>query len=192
MSEWKKNKLGELIELKYGKDHKHLGNGNIPVYGSGGIMRYADKAIYSDVSILIPRKGSLNNIFYRDKPFWTVDTMYFAKVNKYANAYYLYSYLSILNLKHEEFENPDETQYRIIENYKYINTYYDKLLFDSDGNFDDTKFNYYLTYLLNRISIVEIEITSSHNVAMIFEVVNDRGLGLKPFEINHDYKIQEN
>ncbi|OXB22553.1 hypothetical protein B0A80_15705 [Flavobacterium tructae] len=93
------------------------------------------------------------------------------------------AFAAILALKHEGFINADETQYRIIENYKFISTYYDKLFFEGDNKFDATKFNYYLTYLLNRISIVEIQITSSHNVAMIFEVVNDRGLGLKPFEI---------
>ena len=45
------------------------------------------------------------------------------------------------------------------------------------------KVTYYLTYLLDRISIVEIRIERQENVAMIFEVVNDRGLGLRPYEI---------
>ena len=93
------------------------------------------------------------------------------------------AFSAILNKTYKDFENADETQYRIIENYKFINDYLNDFFFDSEGNFNAIKFNYYLTYLLNRISIVEIEITSSHNVAMIFEVVNDRGLGLKPFEI---------
>jgi uncharacterized protein with ParB-like and HNH nuclease domain len=93
------------------------------------------------------------------------------------------AFSSILNLKYNDFEDPDETQCRIIENYVYISNYFDSIFFDSDKIFDSIKFNYYLTYILNRLSIVEIEITSAHNVAMIFEVVNDRGLGLKPFEI---------
>lgn len=93
------------------------------------------------------------------------------------------AFSAILNNTYDEFVNADETQYWIIYNYKYISNYFDELFFDSQGNFNAIKFNYYLTYLLYRISIVEIEITSSHNVAMIFEVVNDRGLGLKPFEI---------
>lgn len=38
MSEWKTYKLSELVEIKYGKDHKHLTDGEIPLYGSGGIM----------------------------------------------------------------------------------------------------------------------------------------------------------
>ena len=93
------------------------------------------------------------------------------------------AFSSIINKTYDELDNIDETQQKIIDNYKFINSYFDKFLFDSEKKFDPIKFNYYLTYLLNRISIVEIEITSSHNVAMIFEVVNDRGLGLKPFEI---------
>ena len=79
--EWKTVKLGEVITIKYGKDHKALGAGSIPVYGSGGIMRYADKAICDKPSILIPRKGSLNNIFYVNKPFWTVDTMFWSIID---------------------------------------------------------------------------------------------------------------
>jgi type I restriction enzyme S subunit len=74
-------KLGDLIEIKYGKDHKHLGNGTIPVYGSGGVMRYANKYLYDNESILIPRKGTLNNVFYVTGQFWTVDTIFWSKIN---------------------------------------------------------------------------------------------------------------
>lgn len=95
MTEWKECKLGDVLEIKYGKDHKKLDDGIIPVYGSGGIMRYADTAIYKDESILIPRKGSLNNIFYLNKPFWTVDTLFYTKPNKNViNTKFLYYQLS--------------------------------------------------------------------------------------------------
>lgn len=82
MIEWKECKLGEVLEIKYGKDHKQLNDGAIPVYGSGGIMRFGNKALYDKKSILIPRKGSLNNIFYKDEPFWTVDTMFWSKIDE--------------------------------------------------------------------------------------------------------------
>lgn len=81
MSEWKEYKLGDLLTIKYGKDHKQLSDGVYPVYGSGGIMRYANKYLYDKESILIPRKGSLNNIFYEDKAFWTVDTMFWSEID---------------------------------------------------------------------------------------------------------------
>jgi type I restriction enzyme S subunit len=56
------------------------GIGYIPVYGSGGVMRMANRAAYDKASVLIPRKGSIGNLFYVDKPFWTVDTAFYTKV----------------------------------------------------------------------------------------------------------------
>lgn len=82
MCEWKKESLGNVLEVKYGKDHKTLKEGDIPCYGSGGLMRYVNEQLYDKESILIPRKGSLNNIMYQDKPFWTVDTMFWSKIDE--------------------------------------------------------------------------------------------------------------
>jgi type I restriction enzyme S subunit len=73
--------LGEFAKISNGKDHKLLGDGDIPVYGSGGIMRYANQFIYDKQSVLIPRKGSIGNIFYLDIPFWTVDTIFYTKID---------------------------------------------------------------------------------------------------------------
>ncbi len=77
--EW--SALGEVARIKNGKDHKSLSEGSIPVYGSGGIMRYVNKYAYDQPSVLIPRKGSLGNLFYIDKPFWNVDTIFYTEVN---------------------------------------------------------------------------------------------------------------
>ncbi len=82
MSEWKEYKLGDVAEVKYGKAHQSLADGNIPTYGSGGLMRFVEKSLYDDESILIPRKGTLNNIIYKNEPFWTVDTMFYTKLDK--------------------------------------------------------------------------------------------------------------
>ena len=91
MEEWKEYKLGDVLTIKYGKDHKHLADGDIPIYGSGGIMRYGERSLYEGPSILIPRKGSLNNIMYSDKPFWTVDTMFWSIINEeVANPLFVY------------------------------------------------------------------------------------------------------
>lgn len=75
---WKVGLLGNLIEIKYGKDHKKLLDGIYPVYGSGGFMRFVDKSLYTGESVLIPRKGSLNNVMYVNESFWTVDTMFYS------------------------------------------------------------------------------------------------------------------
>lgn len=74
-------RLGEVLRIKNGKDHKPLGDGEIPVYGSGGVMRYVDTAAADGPSVLIPRKGSLGNIFYVEGPFWVVDTIFRTEID---------------------------------------------------------------------------------------------------------------
>jgi type I restriction enzyme S subunit len=92
-------KLKELLSIKNGKDHKELNDGNFPIFGSGGIMRFGDRAIYNDESILLPRKGTLSNIQYVNKPFWTVDTIYYSIINKsLASPFYLFNYIKSLDL----------------------------------------------------------------------------------------------
>lgn len=88
-------------------------------------------------------------------------------------------------IERQPIEPEDETQQRIKENFEVISDYYDNFLRDEEGSsrYDLAKLTYYITYVLDRISIVEIKIEKQRNVAMIFEVVNDRGLGLKPYEI---------
>ena len=74
--------LSDILTVCYGKDHKRLGSGEIPCYGSGGIMRYVDESLYNGESVLIPRKGSLNNVLYVNEPFWTVDTMFYTHMTR--------------------------------------------------------------------------------------------------------------
>ncbi|WP_338997450.1 restriction endonuclease subunit S [Lactococcus formosensis] len=82
LDNWNVVKLSDVIQIKYGKDHKKLAEGNIPVYGTGGIMRYVDRPLYCKKSVLIPRKGSLGNLYFVDKPFWTVDTLFYTEIDE--------------------------------------------------------------------------------------------------------------
>src|SRR5690606_13016912 len=94
---WEVGVLSDLITVKYGKDYKHLNVGNIPLYGSGGIMSYVDSVLYDKPSVLIPRKGSLNNILYVKTPFWSVDTMFYS-IPKFENVLiYVFKVLSKLD-----------------------------------------------------------------------------------------------
>ena len=75
-------RLGDIARIKNGKDHKSLADGKYPVYGSGGIMRYANSYAYDKPSVLIPRKGSLDNLFFVDTPFWNVDTIFYTEIDE--------------------------------------------------------------------------------------------------------------
>ena len=99
---WHLGTLSELLEVRYGKDHKALKDGNTPVFGSGGLMRYAERALYNGESVLIPRKGTLNNVMYFNGPFWTVDTMFYtversSNVIKYCHLFLLTQDLASMN-----------------------------------------------------------------------------------------------
>jgi type I restriction enzyme S subunit len=73
--------LGEILTIKNGRDYKSLGNGSIPVYGSGGIMTYVDSFVFNKPSVLIPRKGSIDKLYYVETPFWNVDTIFYTEIN---------------------------------------------------------------------------------------------------------------
>ncbi|MEE0826092.1 MAG: restriction endonuclease subunit S, partial [Eggerthellaceae bacterium] len=97
-SSWHEGTLEELAGVKYGKNHKKLADGPYPVYGSGGFMRSAEKSLFSGESVLIPRKGSLNNVMYVNEAFWTVDTMFFTVPRIPGAAKFLYQYVKRLDL----------------------------------------------------------------------------------------------
>lgn len=88
---WHWGLLQELINVNYGKDHKKAPeSGDVSVYGSGGLMRKCNKSLFSGEAVLIPRKGSLNNIMYVDETFWTVDTMFYATMKQPHTAIFVY------------------------------------------------------------------------------------------------------
>lgn len=96
---WRRGLLKELISVNYGKDHKKApADGNIPVYGSGGLMRKCNKSLFSGEAVLIPRKGSLNNIMYVDETFWTVDTMFYATMKQPHTAIFVYFFVKAFDM----------------------------------------------------------------------------------------------
>ena len=82
--EYKEYKLEELVKIKYGRDQKRVvsPNGTIPIYGTGGFMGYATKALYTKPSVLIGRKGTIDKIRFMQSPFWTVDTLFYTEINE--------------------------------------------------------------------------------------------------------------
>lgn len=73
--------LRAVLKIKNGSDYKAFGDGDIPVYGSGGVIAYIDRFAYDKPSVLIPRKGSIDKLYYVDKPFWNVDTIFYTEIN---------------------------------------------------------------------------------------------------------------
>jgi type I restriction enzyme S subunit len=92
--------LRQLIRIHNGKDYTKLGSGDIPVFGTGGIITKVNQYLFDGEAIFLPRKGSLENIGFYVGKFWTIDTMYYASIidTSISDAYYLYRYIDLLDL----------------------------------------------------------------------------------------------
>ena len=76
--DWEQRKLSDVVNIGSGMDYKHLGEGNIPVYGTGGYMCSVDKALSNDKDAIgIGRKGTIDKPYILRAPFWTVDTLFY-------------------------------------------------------------------------------------------------------------------
>lgn len=78
-------KFSEVLTIRNGKNQKKVENpsGQYPIYGSGGIMGYADDYICEANSVIIGRKGNINNPIFVETPFWNVDTAFGLCVNPF-------------------------------------------------------------------------------------------------------------
>ena len=93
--------LSDLATIKYGKNQKKVlsESGNIPIYGTGGLMGFATTALYDKPSVLIGRKGTIGKVKYVEHPFWTVDTLFYTIVNTdIVLPKYLYYVMSLIDL----------------------------------------------------------------------------------------------
>ena len=76
---WEQRKLSDIVDVCSGRDYKHLSEGNIPVYGTGGYMLSVSEALsYDRDAIGIGRKGTIDKPYVLKAPFWTVDTLFYA------------------------------------------------------------------------------------------------------------------
>ena len=94
---WEVKKLGEIIELAYGKalkaDERVLGS--IPVYGSSGIIGMHNKSLVSGPGIVVGRKGNMGAVYWIDNDFYPIDTTYYVKAS--INLYFVYFLLKAQN-----------------------------------------------------------------------------------------------
>ena len=78
-SSWEQRKFSDIADVCSGKDYKHLKEGPIPVYGTGGFITSVDEALsYDRDAVGIGRKGTIDKPYLLKAPFWTVDTLFYA------------------------------------------------------------------------------------------------------------------
>ncbi|MEE3435960.1 MAG: restriction endonuclease subunit S [Treponema sp.] len=79
-----KKSFAEVLAIKNGRNQKAVENpdGPYPIYGSGGIIGRADDFICNSQTVIIGRKGTINNPIFVNEPFWNVDTAFGLEANK--------------------------------------------------------------------------------------------------------------
>ena len=100
---WEQRKLEEVITVGNGMDYKHLSEGDIPVYGTGGYMLNVDKALsYDKDAIGIGRKGTIDKPYVLKAPFWTVDTLFYCIPKEDYSLDFVYCIFQNVNWKEKD------------------------------------------------------------------------------------------
>lgn len=101
ISDWKSKSLGEVCEIKSGKNQKNVvnPNGKYPIYGSSGVFGYADEYICDENTTIIGRKGTINSPIYVTTKFWNVDTAFGLCAKEDLNSKFLYYFCLGFNFK---------------------------------------------------------------------------------------------
>ncbi|UFA51993.1 restriction endonuclease subunit S [Deinococcus radiophilus] len=89
---WDIRPIGELLKIRHGKNQREVevSDGTIPILATGGQIGVAATPLYSKPSVLIGRKGTINKPQYIEKPFWTVDTLFYSEILGDNSAKFLY------------------------------------------------------------------------------------------------------
>ncbi|MBQ9348438.1 MAG: restriction endonuclease subunit S [Oscillibacter sp.] len=78
---WKRVRIGQILKILHGKNQREVEspNGHFPIMGTGGIIGKATKFLCDWECVLIGRKGTIDQPYYMNTPFWTIDTLYYSR-----------------------------------------------------------------------------------------------------------------
>ena len=75
--DWEVKEIGSLLKIGNGRDYKHLHWGDVPVFGTGGLITYVDDCLYDGDTVCIGRKGTIDKPLFHSGKLWTVDTLFY-------------------------------------------------------------------------------------------------------------------
>ncbi|ELX0245774.1 restriction endonuclease subunit S [Escherichia coli] len=98
---WETNRLENILELAYGKALKKTERieGDYPVYGSGGVDGSHNEFLVKGPGIIVGRKGTVGSLYWENKDFYPIDTVFYVKPKKYFSLVYYYQLLKTLGLE---------------------------------------------------------------------------------------------
>jgi type I restriction enzyme S subunit len=115
---WEVVRLGDMVELAYGKGLKADKRmpGTVPVYGSAGVVGYHNESLVKGPGIIVGRKGNVGSIFWSDVDFFPIDTVFYIQTNLELH-YVFYA------LHDQHFINSDAAVPGLSRNQAYLNSF---------------------------------------------------------------------
>lgn len=96
---WDRKFIGNILKIGSGRDYKHLNDGNVPVFGTGGFMTMVDQFLFEGETVCIGRKGTIDKPFYYNGKIWTVDTLFYTHEFKGVHPKFVYQLFLTINWK---------------------------------------------------------------------------------------------
>jgi len=115
---WKDSPLRELLSIRHGKSQKDVEceGGRYPILATGGLIGWADAFLYDQPTVLIGRKGTIDQPRFMDTPFWSVDTLYYSEVKEPNSAKFLYYRFCLIDwMRHNEASGVPSLSGKVIE-----------------------------------------------------------------------------
>ena len=117
--EWGVKRLGDMLTICHGKSQRGVesADGPYPILATGGRIGWATRFMYDKPSVLIGRKGTIDQPQYMETPFWTVDTLFYTVIHESNHAKFLYYRFCLIDWKqHNEASGVPSLNARTIEN----------------------------------------------------------------------------
>ncbi|NAW66767.1 restriction endonuclease subunit S [Photobacterium halotolerans] len=98
---WESKRVKDILELAYGKALKKTDriDGDVPVYGSGGLTGYHNQSLVEGPGIIVGRKGTVGSVYWEPKAFYPIDTVFYVKPKAGYSLKYCHLVLQNLGLK---------------------------------------------------------------------------------------------
>lgn len=96
---WDFRKIKEILTIGSGKDYKHLDKGNVPVFGTGGLMTMVNSFLHDGETVCIGRKGTIDKPMYFNGKIWTVDTLFYTHSYRESNPKFVFNLFQRVNWK---------------------------------------------------------------------------------------------
>ena len=152
--DWEEKRLGNILTIGSGRDYKHLEEGDIPVYGTGGLMCYVNDFLFDGASVGIGRKGTIDKPIFLKGKFWTVDTLFYThSFNECLPKFVYYLFLTINWYRYNEASGVPSLSKATIE----------KIIVSIPNKKEQTKIADLLSNIDDKIELVNSQLHNTQN-----------------------------